>query len=235
LFKVYPVAVGLLLAVVYPRRFAGRFAVALALGLALPFLLQRPGYVADQYAGWVEHLRTDDRTVLPLELWYRDLRLLCRVCHVPLSAQGYQVVQIAAAAAIAVLCLTARLKSWPERRLLTGLFGLGCIWMTLFGSATESSTYILLAPTLAATLLLAWQPPQPRWLRGALLASYLLFTATQAAAWFPDGARRFHVLAPHPLAALLLLMGLLAAEWHCTYAAAPPEDVPVPIRPVRAA
>src|SRR5262249_9785489 len=93
LFKLYPVAVGLLLAVVYPRRFAGRFAVALVLGLALPFPLQRPGYVAAQYAGWLDHLRRDDRTILPLALWYRDLRLLCHVWGIPLSAKGYVLVQ----------------------------------------------------------------------------------------------------------------------------------------------
>src|SRR5262249_55129701 len=52
LFKVYPIAVALLLAVVYPRRFAGRFAVALGIGLLLPFLLQRPGYVLEQYTSW---------------------------------------------------------------------------------------------------------------------------------------------------------------------------------------
>jgi hypothetical protein len=78
-------------------------------------------------------------------------------------------------------------------------------------------------------------PAQPLWLRGILLASYGIFTATQAAAWFPDGARRFHVLAPHPAAALLLLIGLLAAAWHRPFVAESPEQVPLPVRPIRAA
>jgi hypothetical protein len=235
LFKLYPVAVGLLLALVYPRRFAGRFAVALVLGLAVPFLLQRPGYVAEQYVGWLEHLRRDDRTVLPLALWYRDLRLLCHVWGMPLSVVGYLSVQLAAAAAIAGLCLAGRLASWPQSRLLTCLLNLGCIWMTLFGAATESSTYSLLAPTLAATVLLAWQAPQPAWLRGVVSASLVLFIATQAAAWFPDGARRFHALAIHPLAALLLLVGLLAVEWRRSFAAVPSEEEMLPGQPARAA
>src|SRR5262249_28676335 len=46
LLKIYPLAVGLLLVVLYPKAFTGRLVLALALGLALPFLMQEPGYVA---------------------------------------------------------------------------------------------------------------------------------------------------------------------------------------------
>src|SRR5207302_29864 len=81
-FKVYPLAVGLLLAAVYPRKFGVRLFLALAAGALLPFLLQRPGYVSGQYAAWWEVLRTEDRNDLPLILCYRDLCLLCRVCGV---------------------------------------------------------------------------------------------------------------------------------------------------------
>ena len=76
LFKVYPIAVGLLLAALYPRRLAPRLGLLLAAGLLLPFLLQRSGYVAAQYAGWVEHLAQNDRQLRPRALWYRDARLL---------------------------------------------------------------------------------------------------------------------------------------------------------------
>src|SRR5262249_22740064 len=68
LFKVYPIAVGLLLAVLYPRRFSWRLALALAAGLALPFLFQRPDYVIAQYAGWLNHMGENSlRQYLPLE------------------------------------------------------------------------------------------------------------------------------------------------------------------------
>src|SRR5262249_29704613 len=43
--KVYPLALGLLLAAVYPRRFAPRFLLALGVAAALPFLFQHPHYV----------------------------------------------------------------------------------------------------------------------------------------------------------------------------------------------
>src|SRR5262249_31770343 len=129
LFKLYPIALGLLLAAVYPRRFAGRFLVALAFGLALPFLLKPSAYVLDQYTGWWHHLTTDDRQALPIELWYRDLRLLCHGCHLSLSPVAYQVIQLVSALAMAGICVGANFARWEKRRLLTFLFALGCCWM----------------------------------------------------------------------------------------------------------
>src|SRR5204863_5778587 len=78
LFKGYPLAIGLLLAAVYPRRFAPRLAVALALGALLPFLLQRPEYVAAEYGSWLRLLGADDRMDAPASHAYRDLWALCR-------------------------------------------------------------------------------------------------------------------------------------------------------------
>lgn len=212
LFKVYPIAIGLLLAAVYPRRFAGRFVTALAIGLALPSLVKPPAYVLEQYAGWWHHLQTDDRQQLPIELWYRDVRLLCRSCHVPLSPMAYRVIQLLGAVGIAAGCLGGRLAQWEQRRLLTMLFSLGCCWMTVFGSATESCTYILLAPTLAWTLLDAWLCSSRIWSRSGLALSFGLFTVTQAAVWFPSGGRLVHTLGLQPLAALLLLVCLVGME-----------------------
>src|SRR5207253_1608455 len=44
LFKIYPVALALLLVLVYPRQLGWRLSLALAIGLVLPFGMQRPGY-----------------------------------------------------------------------------------------------------------------------------------------------------------------------------------------------
>jgi len=218
LFKLYPVSVGLLLAFVYPRRFAGRFLIALAIGLALPFLFKSPAYVLEQYAGWWRHLVTDDRQNLPVELWYRDLRLLCRNCYLTLSPMAYQTIQLLTAAALGGICVWANLARWEKRRLLTLLLALGCCWMTLFGPATESCTYILLAPTLAWTLLEAWLQPAPWGLRSALVLSFGLFTVSQAAVWFPGGARQLHTVGLQPLAALLLLVSVLGMELQAIFA-----------------
>jgi hypothetical protein len=81
--------------------------------------------------------------------------------------------------------------------------------MTAFGPATESCTYILLAPALAWALLEAFSASWPRWITFALIGSQVLLVLTQTAVWFP-GARQFRDLGPQPFAALLVLVSLLA-------------------------
>jgi hypothetical protein len=206
LFKVYPIAFGLLLALVAPRRFTARFLVLLAVGLVLPFLMQRPGYVADQYLGWLHHLESSDRHDLPRELWYRDVELLCWACHVPLSTAAYRGIQLLAAAGCAGTCLAARRAGWERRRLLALVTVLGCSWMTAFGSATESATYVLVAPLAAWAAVEAWSRRQVP-VRGLLVGGYGLLLLAQLANWFPRG-KELHMLGVQPFAALLLLAAL---------------------------
>jgi hypothetical protein len=208
-FKLYPVAVGLLLAAVYPRRFAPRLAAVLVVGLLLPFTLQRPAYVAGQYAAWAEHLVAYDHHSDQAAVWYSDVLLLLRVWLVPISRQEYLFLQVAAGAALAVLCLAARRAGWPPRRLLPLLLGLGCCWMTAFGPATESCTYILLAPPLAAALLQAWQQRQPAWAKALLVTAQVLLVLAQAISWFPP-LKLLREAGASPFAALLLLTCLTA-------------------------
>lgn len=208
LFKVYPIAIGLLLAMLAPRRFLPRLAGALAAGLALPFVMQDPAYVAQQYAAWWHHMMTDDRQVLTLSLWYRDLRLLCAVYLVPLSPVVYECIQLVVAAGTAALCLAGYRAGWAPRQLLTTLLALGCCWMTVFGPVAESSTYILLAPSLSAALVIDWDKGGG-WRRGLLWASAVVFLISQGSVWFPGGAR-LRNLGPHPLAGLLFFAHTLA-------------------------
>jgi hypothetical protein len=209
LLKLYPIAVGLLLVALYPRKFGGRLAVALAIGLVLPFGLQDPAYVAGQYQSWFRYLRADDRSGLPSELAYRDLQHLSRVCGILISTDTYRLAQVLAGAGMVALCLAARRGGWDRGRLLTYLLSLGCCWMTVFGPATESCTYLLVAPPLAAAMLEA--PKQNHVLkRGLLAGSYALLVVAHAACWFPQG-RSIQALGIQPLAALLLL-GCLVPE-----------------------
>lgn len=208
LFKVYPVALGLLVVLAVSRRFGARLVLALAAGLLLPFLLQRPEYVAGQYLGWLHHLETSDRHGLARELWYRDVQLLCWACHVPLSTAAYRVVQLVAAAGCAAACLAARRAGWDRRRLLALATVLGCGWMTAFGSATESATYILVAPVAAWAAVEAWGR-RGVVVRGLLAGGYGLLALAQVANWFPFG-KELQMLGVQPLATLLLLAGLPA-------------------------
>ncbi len=105
LLKIYPIALALLLIVSFPRRFLPRFLVALAVGLALPFLLQEPGWVARQYGNWWVSLWIDDRTMWPFDRCYRDLWMLIRFYKLPVSYHGYVGIQLALAAATAVVCV----------------------------------------------------------------------------------------------------------------------------------
>ena len=58
------------------------------------------------------------------------------------------------------------------------------------GAATESATYLLLAPSLAWAVLNDALTPGSWWKKGALGASYGLFVLTQMASWFPGAAAR---------------------------------------------
>jgi hypothetical protein len=130
-------------------------------------------------------------------------------------------IQLLTAAGIALACLARRLSDRlqemgdPQRPLLALLLALGCCWMTVFGPAAESSTYVLLAPAAAWALLEAWRSPQSVWVRVGAAVSYGLLLLPQVMAWFPFG-RSFHTLGPQPLAGLLLfgwLLGQEAAFW----------------------
>jgi hypothetical protein len=207
--KVYPLTAGLLLAAVYPRRLAGRLLVACLAGLVVPFLLQRPEYVAGQYASWLDHLLADDRQVESLAFWYRDVRLLCTVWLTPLPNWLYGLIQVVVGSGFAGICIAARWAGWPSSRLLPLVLALGCCWMTAFGPASESVTYVLVAPSVCWALLQEWSPVGRAVPRLLFTGSYGLLVATQVAVWFPFG-RAFHTLGPHPAAIGLFLAGLCA-------------------------
>ncbi len=205
--KVYPLALGLLLAAAYPRRFAGRLALALGAVAALPFLFQDPDYVAGQYRRWVSFLGADDRRAWPLHMTYRDLWLLFRAWGVPLEPRLYLGVQLLSAAGAAMVCVAARWRGWPAREVLMAALTLGTCWMILCGPATESSTYILLAPALTWALVSGWGE---RWWPGLAcvpaLAGFGLLLVCVLAGLFRNTAA-FHGLGLQPLGALVFAAG----------------------------
>jgi hypothetical protein len=173
----------------------------------LPFVLRPTSFVVRQYGMWFSLLGHDDRSPLPLSDWYRDAKLLLHVWRVPLDGGGYLALQLGAAAAVAAVCLAGRWAGWPRRQLLTTTLALGTCWMLLFGPATESSTFALLAPSLAWAVLEAWQ--RPGWTRGPVLAGFGLLLSTYVAGWFPVGSA-YHSWGIHPLATLVLVAAFTA-------------------------
>jgi hypothetical protein len=227
ILKVYPFAVGLLLALVYPRRFLPRFLAFAVVCVGCTFLLQNPEYVARQFQGWFAVVRAGDS-----HPWYRgqfncDLQLLLTRWLVPLDPRVYRILQLVLASGIAGLCLVGKQLGWERGRLLFVLFALAGCWMTVVGPAVESFTYILIGPTLAWMLIDAWKDDWPLTYRWALAVSWGLFAVAAASQWFPFGSA-LRRLGPHPVAGLLLsgcvlyqvLVFLRASRTSCMQASA---------------
>ena len=193
----------------FPRQLLWRFALCLIVAVALPFALQKFDYVTRQYNDWLLYLRTEDRSSRSLSEWYNDLRLLFRVWFVPLSTMTYVIIQLAAGAAIAVLAVVGKIRHWPMQRLIAWIFSLSCCWMTLLGPATESATYVLIAPATAwivcELLVRGGGAIETAWIAGI----YALQVLAGMASWF-GGMKRLGVYAsPLALSALLLAAYLL--------------------------
>jgi hypothetical protein len=169
--KIYPLSVGLLLVLVYPRKLGWRIALTLILMGALPFILQRPAYVFEQYQRWFAFRATDDRR-MNMDIAPRDFAMILRVLHINLSAAVFLVVQILAGAGAAVVCVIGRIRKWSEERLLICIFTLGTCWMLLFGPATEDATYAMIAPALSFAMIQAFSQMTPAWMRVLICVSY---------------------------------------------------------------
>jgi hypothetical protein len=224
LFKVYPLSLGMLLLLIYPSRLGWRLVVCLAAGLLLPLLLQHAGYVIDQYHTWIHYMATEDRQRGPVADWYKDFRAVWRLYIGPISPQKYQLMEIGAAAAVAAATLLGRWRRWPERRLLAMTLSLACCWMTALGPATESSTYVLLAPVVAWALVEADTRRRAWGWRIGYGAVFALFLAAQAALWVGQGGKLFRDrLQPLPIAGTALMV-LLLAEAVSRYTRQRPDD-----------
>ena len=201
--KVYPASLALVLAVVYPRRFALRWAAATALCLLLPFLFQHPGYVAQQYVDWVRW-GMNQRFRPELDGSFQDAMRICRRWLAPMSRETYVRLEAAAGAAVALVSLWRRWRRARPTDLLHCIAGLCCGWMMAFGPATEPQTYVQLAPVAAVLTVLAWTAPRPAWFRALVTASCVLLTLSQLQLLLPVN-RPLHHLTAQPIAALLLM------------------------------
>jgi len=205
--KIYPLAVGLILFLMAPRRLGWRLLLALVVLGVLPFLFQHWSYVSQQYHEWISTRSADDRRLypikdVPLDLWF----LLVRLGHLPIPGFVYSAFQILSGGAIALFCLVGVRKGWPKERLLAGILALVCIWMTLCGPATELQTYVLLAPAIALMLIDAVVIPRPLWLRTGLLMVYLLMVLAVARTSFLPSQKGLWILTIQPVAAILFLI-----------------------------
>jgi hypothetical protein len=171
LIKGYPVALALILIVLYPRRLAARFAAALGIGLLLPFALQWPTVAAGQYASWFGHIR--DSTGLNRER-VRTVDALLQIYYGRLPDEVPVVLALLAGGVVLGLCWLWSRRRLSQQHFLMEVHLLFAAWVLLFGPATESCTYVVVAPALAWTLLDEFRRPGAWIARPALILSLLL-------------------------------------------------------------
>src|SRR5262249_16769112 len=108
--------------------------------------------------------------------------------------------------------------------------GLGCVWMTTFGPATESPTYVLLVPIAALAVVQAWSNRPADWIARVLTASaYFLLLSVHAPRWKQPLSNAYRPLGPQPGAGLLVAAALIWDPWAgraTAPAPAPPRRVP---------
>ncbi|MGQ0636898.1 MAG: glycosyltransferase family 87 protein [Planctomycetaceae bacterium] len=130
-----------------------RLLPALIVLFAVPFLMQDPAYVLEQYRGFLDNLRPT-RGLIGGGPWAHLFGML-QLAGLVVPGEWQTVVRVAAAgAALAVGALMHR-RLCPARRQLY-LFALIAVYVMLFGPRTENNTYSLLAPAVAVLGSEAW-------------------------------------------------------------------------------
>jgi hypothetical protein len=110
------------------------------------------------------------------------------------------------AAILALLCAVMTRRSWARNRLMVALFNLVSIWMTLCGPATESYTYLILAPPIVLSLVQAFASRQSALLRTLALAAFVLQLAAAARASFIPHFKPFWALSIQPVSGIVFFV-----------------------------
>jgi hypothetical protein len=198
--KVYPLAVAFLGAILALRPLLPRLVILLAIAMSVPFVCHDPDYVMEQHRKFVHSVTADDRTWASLDRVPRDWTILPRTWlgKVPLT-ETTKLVSVLAGLAFAGLVIRSRRSlGWNDQ--LRSVLVYGSVWMTVFGPATESNTYSLMAGTVALVLVTV-RSPWSRWL--AAFGVGLLLSAIFRAMFPHDWT--YTALGTQPLGTLLIL------------------------------
>ena len=184
--KVYPLALAGLILLLAPGRLAWRMPLTLAAMLALPFACQNPEYVWNQTGEFLKATRSDERGGASLDRTLKGWTYLARVAAGEVISP--EVLKLAAAVSGLLLAGTVILAS-RRNGSEPALYGLALcaalLWMVVFGPATETNTYSILAP-LGWLAVLPRQPRANRLLAGAGLALVLAASIGATVPGHPD-------------------------------------------------
>jgi len=197
-FKIYPVV---LLGLLLPRsgyRLPLRALLLAALTALVPYLVQDAAYVSDQYSTWWNCLAVDDRHHTNLNRASRDFYLICRVWFQEPDPSTYKAIQAVAGLLLVLPTLVYR-REWTVPKLAARTLIGGSLWMVLFGPATESSTYTLIAVPMSLLLLIG---RRSRVDLAIIVVAWSLLLLPALAMMFPFG-KAIQGYAPQPLGALL--------------------------------
>jgi hypothetical protein len=209
MLKIYPLSLALLLWMLFPRKFSWRFVVCCAIGLLIPFVLQRPSTAIQQYADWIRRLAAEDRHDRPAFIWYHDIRLLLRNIGLRMSPPTFVGMELIGGAAIAWVCWAGHRAGWSRQRLLGITLALASCWMTVLGPSTEITTYTLIAAPLAWMLCDMWMQRNRFWMRAVLVTAFSLQVASRIVLWLPNG-RQVNAVGIAPLSGLLFMGAVFA-------------------------
>ena len=118
----------------------------------------------------------------------------------------YPLIQLGTGAALALFSLWGKWRQWGTARVLSGLFVLASIWMVLWGPATESHTYLLLAPALVLALVQSINERYPVWLQALVSAAFILqFINHNTRTSYLFHIKQPWIFSAQPISALLFL------------------------------
>ena len=204
--KIYPLAAGLLVVLLFPRSLSWRLAIATGAVFAIPFAMHDTSYVMQQHREMIEWVQKDDRLhTWALERVPRDWTVLARTWlgWVP-STETVRLTSVFSGLAFAGLVWFSKRRNGVERT-LPQVVVLSGIWMTLFGPATESVTYCLIAPGAA------WLVATNRGgILGLATTGYLLHVNPVIRDIFPE-SWHYNVYGPQAAGTILLFV---ATVWR---------------------
>lgn len=143
-FKTYPIALAMILASLYPRRFALPFIASLCWLLTVPFLWHDSEWVLSRYERWAWFL-SNGFEICEIERFV-GFRQFLETWVFSISGRQFALVQMVTGLGVLACIHRLRQRQASERDVLVHAYVLTMLWIILFGPATEEATFLLAAP-----------------------------------------------------------------------------------------